>query len=110
MYLGKRFQNCMLVLQNGQIVFPLDQSVLINTTSLQHAGIPTIKAFTGLDMTPPFATFYRSSLPEPVAIPDIDRERILNCRQLGEVLCSMQPVMQSNLQKNSSPAAMQSSK
>lgn len=81
-------------------LLPFVKSVLINTHSAQRAGISPVKAFTGLDATPPIATIYRSSFSATVSMSDADRERILNCRHLCRVLTDLRPVVQSTLQKH----------
>lgn len=97
------FRSTATEIQNRAVEWPefllLVQSVLINTPCAQCVSTCPVKCFTGLDTTCPIATCYRSSLPASVSIPDVDRERILDCEQLCRYLADLQPVVYSAYQK-----------
>lgn len=76
------------------------QSVLINTLSVQRAGISSVKAFTGPDGTPQIATTHRSSLAASVLITNVGRERFPSCKQLCGGLAVLQLEVPYNLQKH----------
>lgn len=81
-------------------VLSLVQSALNNTPSKHRAGVPPIKAMTGLDPTPPIKTFFRSSTLKAMSIPDVQLERALNVKKLSELVGKLHHIVQDSLQKN----------
>lgn len=75
-------------------LLPLVQSALNNAPSPQRANVSPVTAFTGMEATPPIATFIRSSTARPVSISDTQRERILNMEKLKQRVSELHPIEQ----------------
>lgn len=81
-------------------LLPLVQSAINNAPSPQRAGVPPIKAMTGMAATPPIATFYRAQTSAPVTVSDLVHERALNVDMLCDLVGQLRPIIQDAVQKN----------
>lgn len=81
-------------------LLPIVQSALNNAPSPQRRNIPPVTAFTGLDSSPPIATFIRSSTTTPMTISDVARERAVNLYALQTKIAELHPLVQESLESS----------
>lgn len=81
-------------------LLPLVQSVLNNAPSPQRGNISPVTAFTGMDASPPIATFYRSITSTTISISDLQSERAFNVEALRSKIAQLHPVVQDALKSN----------
>lgn len=66
-----------------------------------HRGnVAHIKAFTGLDPSPPLATFIKSDTAEAATLSEIQHKKSVNINDLKKSVADVHPVVQKSLEDN----------
>lgn len=81
-------------------LLPVVQSVLNNSPSSQRGDIAPVKAFTGMDATPPISTFLRSSTLQIMTVQQVCEERFQHVKELQKVLEDLHTLVQESLHSN----------
>jgi len=81
-------------------LMPLVQSALNNAPSPQRGNVAPITAFTGMEPSPPIATFLRTVTTKPVTLSEVQRERAINTEALTARVAELHPLVEETVRNN----------
>ena len=79
---------------------PLVQSALNNAPSPQRGNVAPITASTGMEPSPPLATFLRTVTTKPVTLSEVQRERAINTEALTARVAELHPLVEETVRNN----------